>query len=127
MMCHDTHGENQGGHLVARNLVTVIVPLTIIVLAIPLILEKVPRNGLYGFRTAFTMSSDAAWYYANRISGIALLLAGIFWLALSRILPAMMHDQRAAYRIVGLLGAASIIVGCAISYWLAYSRFNNRT
>jgi uncharacterized membrane protein len=113
--------------LLARNTVTLIVPLTIIVLSIPLILEKVPRNGLYGLRTAFTMSSDAVWYYANRVSGIALLLAGIVWLALSRILPSMMQDRRFAYRLVSLFGAASIVVGCAISYWLAYSRFKKRS
>jgi hypothetical protein len=33
-------------------LITLIVPLTLIILAIPTILEKVPRNGFYGFRTA---------------------------------------------------------------------------
>ena len=112
--------------MLARNIVALIAPLTIILLAIPLILEKVPRNGLYGLRTAFTMSSDAVWYYANRISGIALLLAGIFWLVLSRILPNLMQDRRSAYRLVSLLGATSIVVGCAISSWLAHTRFKNR-
>jgi uncharacterized membrane protein len=113
--------------LLARNIVSLIVPLTIILLAIPLIFEKVPRNGFYGLRTAFTMSSDAVWYYANRISGIALLLAGIFWLVLSHILPNLMEDRRYAYKLVSLLGAASIVVGCSISYWLAHTRFKNRS
>ena len=59
------------------NLVTVIAPLAIIALAIPLILEKVPRNRYYGFRTPFTMSSDPIWYRANKIAGITLVAAGI--------------------------------------------------
>jgi SdpI/YfhL protein family len=54
-------------------LVTLIVPLTIMLLAIPLILKKVPRNAFYGFRTALTMASDDTWYRANKISGMPYL------------------------------------------------------
>jgi hypothetical protein len=35
-----------------------LVPLVIILLSIPMILGKVPRNSVYGFRTAYTLSSD---------------------------------------------------------------------
>jgi hypothetical protein len=108
--------------MLARNMVTLIVPLTIIALAIPLILQKVPRNGFYGFRTAFTMSSDEIWYRANKISGIALLAAGVFWLVLAYVLPGVMHDDRSAYRLVGWLGASSVIGGCAVSFWLTYKK-----
>jgi len=64
------------------------VPVIIIVLSIPMILGKVPRNSLYGFRTAYTLSSDEEWYRANKISGIALLVAGAFWLVIGYALPA---------------------------------------
>jgi SdpI/YhfL family protein len=46
--------------------VLLFVPLLIIVLSIPMILRKVPRNSLYGFRTAYTLSSDEVWYRANK-------------------------------------------------------------
>ena len=36
----------------------VFAPILIIVLSIPLIFGLVPRNGLYGFRTPTTLSSD---------------------------------------------------------------------
>ena len=103
-------------------LMTFIVPLTIILLAIPLILEKVPRNGFYGFRTPFTMSSDEIWYRANKILGISLLVTGIFWLILGYILPREMHSIQSAYRLLGWLGTSAVIGGCAISYWLTYMK-----
>lgn len=49
-----------------------------IVLSIPLILEKVPPNWLYGFRTRKTVSSGGrTWYDANKFAGKSLTVAGI--------------------------------------------------
>src|SRR5687767_95634 len=62
------------------------VPTLLIILSIPMIFEMIPRNGFYGFRTPYTLSSDQVWYRANRISGLALLAAGLFWLALGIVL-----------------------------------------
>jgi hypothetical protein len=102
------------------NLVTVIAPLAIIALAIPLILEKVPRNRYYGFRTPFTMSSDPIWYRANKIAGITLVAAGIFWLALGQILPHVTHSGQSAERLVVWIGAGGIMAACAIAYLRTY-------
>jgi len=52
-------------------------PLVIIAVSIPLILEKVPRNHWYGFRTPKTLSSDAVWYPANKIGGKYFVAAGL--------------------------------------------------
>ena len=111
--------------MLAKELMTLVVPLTIIALAIPLILKIVPRNPIYGFRTRLTMSSDDAWYYANRISGIALLAAGIFWFALGRLLPGAVEGEKAALRQMSLLGAGAVLVVCGVSFWLTYRRFGN--
>jgi SdpI/YhfL family protein len=46
-------------------------------LAIPLMLRKVPRNVIYGFRTRTTLSSDSIWYEANAHFGRGLLAASI--------------------------------------------------
>lgn len=43
--------------------------LLLIGLAIPLILRRIPRNLLYGFRTPRTLSSDRVWYPANAYAG----------------------------------------------------------
>src|SRR5262245_45515649 len=94
-------------------LITVIVPLIMIGLAIPMILELVPRNPIYGFRTQYTLSSDEVWYRANRISGIAMVLAGLVWMILGMVLPSV--------RLVVWIGSACLIVAVAISSWLTYS------
>lgn len=47
------------------------------VLAVPLILRKVPRNIVYGFRTRKTLSDDFIWYEANAHFGRGLFAAGV--------------------------------------------------
>jgi uncharacterized membrane protein len=54
-----------------------LVPLAVIVSAIPLIFGMVPRNHWYGFRTPKTLSSDTVWYQANRTGGKYFVIAGL--------------------------------------------------
>jgi hypothetical protein len=35
-------------------------------------------------------------------------------------------DQRNAYRLVVWIGAASLIGGCAIAYWLTYKKYGQK-
>lgn len=107
-------------------MVTLVVPLAIIGLTIPMILQKVPRNRLYGFRTPYTLSSDPVWYRANRISGVALLLGGVFWLLVGQILPRRMNSERAAFQWVSLLGTMALLAACVVSAWLIYSGRESR-
>lgn len=48
-----------------------------IAISIPLILDRVPPNSTYGFRTAKTLSDPQIWYAANRVAGHDLLIAGL--------------------------------------------------
>ena len=61
-----------------------------IVLALPMVLQRVRPNPWYGFRTRKTLSDAKIWYPANRYAGKALLLAGaviavaslvLYWIA----------------------------------------------
>ncbi len=52
-------------------------PLVTIVIALPLVLEKIPPNLWYGFRTRRTLSDPDIWYRANYIGGVDLLYGGI--------------------------------------------------
>ncbi len=67
-----------------KGFVTVLaVSALFIVIAIPLVLRRIPRNIVYGFRTRTTMANDATWYEANAYFGRALIissLCGIFML-----------------------------------------------
>ncbi len=47
------------------------------VLAVPLMLRKVPRNRIYGFRSKATLRDDRMWYEANAFFGRGLFAAGI--------------------------------------------------
>ena len=57
-------------------LVFALIGFLLIGISIPLILERVPPNNFYGFRTKKTLSDTRIWYEANRISGNDLLIAG---------------------------------------------------
>jgi hypothetical protein len=51
--------------------------LLLAMIAIPLMLRKVRRNVVYGFRTRLTLSDDAVWYEANAHFGWRLFLASL--------------------------------------------------
>jgi hypothetical protein len=46
-------------------------------LSIPMIMNKIPPNGLYGFRVKKTMEDPKIWYPVNAYSGKWLLAIGI--------------------------------------------------
>jgi len=58
------------------SLLFAMIGLLFVGLSIPLILERVPPNRYYGFRTAKTLSDPRIWYELNRISGNDLFVAG---------------------------------------------------
>ena len=61
-----------------KGLVTVlVVDALFVVLSIPLILRKVPRNLVYGFRTCATLRDDFVWYEANAYFGRGLVVSGV--------------------------------------------------
>lgn len=50
-------------------LLFIVFGVTLITLSVPLILGRVPPNGLYGFRVRRTLDQPGIWYPANRYSG----------------------------------------------------------
>ncbi|MDE1920301.1 MAG: SdpI family protein [Candidatus Omnitrophica bacterium] len=64
-----------------KTIMTFVVPaLLFVMISMPLIIRKVPRNFGYGFRTKKTLSSDEMWYKANRFGGAAVLTAALLTL-----------------------------------------------
>jgi hypothetical protein len=55
-------------------------------ISIPLILGKIPPNGLYGFRVKKTMENPEIWYLVNAYSGKWLLVVGIVLAIVSIVL-----------------------------------------
>jgi uncharacterized membrane protein len=61
-----------------KGLITILICDSIFVLiAIPLLLRKVPRNVVYGFRTRTTLADDFVWYEANAHFGRGLVIASL--------------------------------------------------
>jgi len=51
--------------------------LLLMLASVPMIIERVPPNRWYGFRTPRTQSDPKVWYPANRIAGQYLAFAGL--------------------------------------------------
>jgi uncharacterized membrane protein len=74
---------------------TWLVPVSGIGLALPLLFRAIPPNGVYGYRTAYSMSSEPIWYRANHALGWALLVAGLAGVALAAwVAPQRRRDVR---------------------------------
>ncbi|MFA5323376.1 MAG: SdpI family protein [Smithella sp.] len=59
-----------------KALVTILVcDAVFAIIAIPLILRKVPRNVIYGFRVKATLENDFVWYEANAYFGRLFLIS----------------------------------------------------
>jgi uncharacterized membrane protein len=88
-------------------------PLVILSVSIPSIFKMIPRNGMYGFRVRETMASDSVWYPANQVSGIALAIASLVWIAaaLGAVPP----------RYVTITGLSAVAVAVGVSF--LYLRF----
>ena len=67
-------------------LIGVGVPLLILLLSIPMVLDRVPPNGAYGFRTPKTLSSPEVWYPANRAAGWFMLAAMVVAICFNLVL-----------------------------------------
>jgi len=95
-----------------------LVPLLIIVVSVPLILGKVPRNHWYGFRTPKTLASDAVWYPANRLGGKYLCVAGLIELLAFAIGFSFWPQQTMAYE--SLLATFPLLI--AVVFWFVAVR-----
>lgn len=103
-------------------------PFIFIVFSIPLILGLVPRNRFFGFFIPiFTTSSDAVWYYANRVAGSATVIAAAFWLSLEWWLPQVISPRRSALRLADAFGWGSWVVAVLATVWMVYRRRQSLT
>ena len=94
-----------------------LVYILVIVISIPLILQKVGPNSLYGFRTTKTLSNDEMWYKANKFGGWTMAVAGLVSLVcllLSEYLQRIPFTTFGSDRL-GALSFVPIIVSAIVS------------
>jgi uncharacterized membrane protein len=95
--------------------------LLLFVVAVPLVAGLIPRNRLYGFRTAKTLSDDGIWYRVNRLAGFAVMIASAVYGAVAANWP---YDRAAPDNFsIWLLHLAAfaglLVVGLGVSGWYA--------
>jgi len=96
--------------------ISLLVPCGIIAVAtIPLMLNLVPPNRVYGFRTKETLANRGLWFRANRFAGFAFFIAAGMSAAVLLAFPEYAS---------GLAGTAVLVVplGIALAASLAYAR-----
>jgi len=90
----------------------VIAAIVIILLSLPLIFKRVPKNHYYGIRTSRTMSgSSEQWYAVNQTGGYGLTIAGIVTLLSCLIVPRFLSDGHT----ITLVCAGVLVVSALIS------------
>ena len=83
--------------------------------AVPLILNKVPKNSFYGLRTPKVMAgSYEQWYRLNHEAGVALFIAGMVPILAWLVVPYMVDDPRLVAEICFLVMGISVATACAI-------------
>ena len=96
----------------------VIAGIVFITISIPSILQLVPPNNYWGFRTTKTFSDERIWYAANRVSGIDLLLAGLAIVIGTMITAKLVRwDRRRANRICFSIFLLSLLAALAHGFW----------
>jgi uncharacterized membrane protein len=96
------------------------VGLLLIVLAIPMILRRVPPNAIYGLRVPATYADEWVWYEANVRSGRDLVVLGILLSVLALVLPQLPVSLETA--VVGWCLAAA--VGAIVLAMVGWRRAN---
>ena len=89
------------------------VGLLILALAIPLILRRVPPNGIYGVRTKASFASESDWYRINVIGGRYLAVSGGIILIVGAIGFFVPMSTFGAYSIIaGIVTLLAVLVPC---------------
>jgi uncharacterized membrane protein len=95
-----------------------VIPALIMFISLPLVLKKIPKNSLYGFRTPRTMSgTDEYWYQANQRAGFAMFLAGIVSFLAGLVIPLFVSDKKETLSVWTFVLLASLIAAVCFSLW----------
>lgn len=92
-------------------------------ISLPMMYDKVPPNGFYGFRTPRTMSDPNVWYPANRVAGRNLALAGVIVATAALVVFAMQKSiQPRTAALTLLIVSMASLIGAVIHSFIALRR-----
>jgi len=87
-------------------------PILATVYAVPLAFGWIGPNSLYGFRNDRTRGNRDLWYRANRIAGIAIIIAMALCVGLEFTVPALRRTQ-AGHLTAVLIQISALIIANA--------------
>jgi uncharacterized membrane protein len=103
-----------------KGLITILVTCAVFsVVSIPLVLRKVPRNPVYGYRTRATLSDDKVWYEVNTYFGSRFLVASV----LSACIAVAIHIWGGIPPATYLKVSVVLLVAPVVAAWLLTARF----
>lgn len=88
------------------------IPILATLYALPLLFGWVGPNSMYGFRNERTRANKALWYRANRIAGVAILVAMAVCVALEFLIP-LLRDTHAGHVTSVLIQISALIIANA--------------
>jgi uncharacterized membrane protein len=95
----------------------------LIAISLPMIYDKVPPNGFYGFRTPRTMSDPNLWYPANRVAGRNLAVAGVIVATTALVVFAMQKSiQPRTAALTLLIVSMASLFGAVVHSFIALRR-----
>lgn len=99
------------------------VGLLVAALALPMMYDKIPPNGFYGFRTPRTLSDPNVWYPANRVAGRNLAVAGVIVSTTAVVLFAMHKSiPPRAMDLTLLIVSMAAFIGAVVHSFIALRR-----
>lgn len=58
-----------------------------LIISIPLVAGRIPRNRFFGIRTLKTLSDKRVWYAANRYGGWLFIVSSLIYLGIATFVP----------------------------------------
>lgn len=89
-----------------------IFPILATLYSLPLVFGWVGPNPIYGFRNERTRSNRHLWYRANRIAGVAIIVAMIFCVAIEFAIPSL-RQTHAGHLTSVLIQISALIIANA--------------
>lgn len=81
----------------------------LIAIGVPLLLGKIGRNKIYGYRIPRTLSDDRIWYPVNALTGLWMIWAGLLAAVIGVLLVLLRNREEAAQLVLGI-GVPALLV-----------------
>jgi hypothetical protein len=93
--------------------------LVLVLIAIPLYLEKIPPNVWYGFRVRKTLENPKIWYAVNKYSSVWFMAAGIALILVALGLALIPGINLDVYSLT-CLAVFTIVFGAGMTFSVRY-------